>query len=626
MKFPKLSRPSLHRALMQNFSGGINTNLPPHLIETNEQAEVYNMFFNNGVLQKRPSFQKALDIDGYIVSDVKTDDGLFIYKYEIDEYGRGFFNGAFIKEDGSFYETNEITIKPEYEFSELEKEKLCYCFFPFSANGTLYLSAGYKSENDEFLGKIFKYSNSAFTEISDEEIYAPLVIINAKGNKFSSLPISDNAVFTPQIPFEGLNLLTKRIRVSYTTDGSSFSFPFLIERKPDTKIKVKLIGSFTENANIEEYSFTIDNDSHIAKLPGGISCFVSNLNSITFRLSDNTAAPPTAAAFSNNLEVEYYITENPNAKSFFEMSIFTPFGATKYSGGNRLFVAGNKDEKNLLRWSDVNNALYFPENNYAYVSDGQIMSLKKQGNMLVIFSKDEIHYTTYLSNSYTSDDFISGAVTDITAVSALFPITQLHSELGIYDKNAAYLMDNKIIFLGSDKKLYRIDSTNKITHISKKVDKFLKENNPQNIAAGRYLNYFLLATNLGIIAFNTETGGFYVWNDQIAARAFLTKEDKPVIVTNNAVYLLNEDEKFDFGFTTLTTDLYYPDKFKKLCKIIVIGDGGEISVIADNQIEITRKIKKYGTIYLNIPKAKNFKFKLKNCNNLEGIIFYYTLY
>lgn len=626
MKFPKLNKGGLHRLELHNFSGGLNTSLAPHLIGINEQSEINNMFFCDGVLKKRPAFKKLLSLDGYTVSNIKALEGQFVYKFIVDDFGRGLFTAAFINDKGELTEVGTIDIKEEYEFNEGLNEKICYTVFPFYSNGIIYICFGYKDQKGNFLSKLYKCENKEITLIADDEIYAPLILINGKGNKFSSLPIGENTIYSPQISFEGVNLLTKRVRATYTTDGSSFSFPFLAARKAGTPVKVRLTGAFNQGDSIEEFEFTINQDNEIINISNKGCCFISNYQNLTFRKSDNSPNPPIAASYSNNLEIEYYLEENKNAKSFFEMNIFTSFGGTKGGGGNRIFVTGNKNEKNLLRWSDINNPLYFPENNYAYVSDGEIKALKKQGNMLIIFSDNEIHYTTYLSGSYSAEELINGEIPDVTAISALFPIYQLHSELGLHSKDSVLLKDNKILFLGNDKKIYRIENGNKITHISKKIDSFLKGKEILNAVAGRYLNYFLLFTNCGIIAYNTENNGFYIWKEFFNAKTIFADEEAPIIVADDGVYTVSRDEDFEFDFTTFETDLYYPDKFKKLCKILVTADGGEISVLTRGEREILRKITPHTPIFINLPKAKRFKFRLKNCNNIESIIIYYTIY
>ena len=266
-----------------------------------------------------------------------------------------------------------------------------------------------------------------------------------------------------------------------------------------------------------------------------------------------------------------------------------------------------------------------PENNFAYVSNGEILSLNKQGNKLLIFSNNEIHYATYLAGSYSAEDFISGSITDITALSALFPINQFHSSLGVLNKNSAFLFDNKTVFLANDKKLYRIDGTNKITHLSQKIDSFLKQNKIEFSAVGRYLNYLLLITDKGIIAFNTEAESFYIWNEKINAEYIFGDENNPIIISNDGVYILSELEN-DFFFSTALLDLNYPDKHKKLNKILVNAEGGEIAIKISGKPIIFRKIRKNIPIFLNVPRVKSFSITLKNCNNFESVIFYYTLY
>ena len=628
MKYPKLRKPYEHRAELQNLSGGLNTYLPPHLISFNEQSEIENMFYYKGSLQKRPCFKKVSELEGYLVSNIETANGVFIYKHSIDEKGSGSFSSAFVTKEGNLITVADIPLSKEYEFESDLRGKTAYCFFPFYFNEILYLGIGFKDDYNGFMSKVYKFSQGEFILINDEEIYAPLIMLNGKGNNFSSLALGNNSIYSPQISFEGVNLLTKRVRCQYTTDGSSFSFPFLIKRKYGTPVKVKFTGCFEQNSDIEEISFVIDTDSTIAKIPGhnNIVCHVSHYKNVSFKNTDNSGHPPIAAAFSNNLEIEYYIEENINAKSLFEMGLQTTFGANRGTGGNRLFVAGNKTEKNLLRWSDLNNPLYFPENNFSYVSNGEILSLNKQGNMLLIFSNDEIHYATYLGGSYATEDFTSGSVSDITAISALFPISLLHSDVGAFNKNSVILLNNKTYFFGNDKKLYRIDGTNKITHISQKIDNFFKENNFEFSAVGKFLDYCLLITDKGIVAFNIQSESFYIWEDKIKAQFVLKNEDEPIIIASDGVYKKSNLENTEFSFTTATIDLNHPEKYKKISKIIVNGEGGEVSININGKPKIFRKISKNQPIFLNIPKIKNFSISLKNCNNFESVIFYYTLY
>ena len=88
------------------------------------------------------------------------------------------------------------------------------------------------------------------------------------------------------------------------------------------------------------------------------------------------------------------------------------------NGGTRLFVSGNPSEPNLVHWSDVNNPLYFPENNYARIGNSgmAVTAFGKQENILVLFKESEIYYATYVAGGdFTAQDVIDGKVVDVAA-------------------------------------------------------------------------------------------------------------------------------------------------------------------------------------------------------------------
>ena len=170
MKYPKLRKPYEHRAELQNLSGGLNTYLPPHLISFNEQSEIENMFYYKGSLQKRPCFKKVSELEGYLVSNIETANGVFIYKHSIDEKGSGSFSSAFVTKEGNLITVADIPLSKEYEFESDLRGKTAYCFFPFYFNEILYLGIGFKDNYNGFMSKVYKFSQGEFILINDEEI------------------------------------------------------------------------------------------------------------------------------------------------------------------------------------------------------------------------------------------------------------------------------------------------------------------------------------------------------------------------------------------------------------------------------------------------------------------------
>ena len=107
-----------------------------------------------------------------------------------------------------------------------------------------------------------------------------------------------------------------------------------------------------------------------------------------------------------------------------------------------------------MHWSDLNNPLYFPENNFSTVGDGsqKITAFGKQNDMLIIFKEHEIYYTNYASNNFTAEEVMSGAIIDVASSSATFPLTQIHSLIGCDCPNTIRLCANRLVWATTDKK------------------------------------------------------------------------------------------------------------------------------------------------------------------------------
>ena len=126
---------------------------------------------------------------------------------------------------------------------------------------------------------------------------------------------------------------------------------------------------------------------------------------------------------------------------------------------------GNKDEddKALVVWSSLNNPLYFPENNYAYVGDKSqgVTTFGRQGENLIIFKEKSTYYSYYATNdSITADDLINQTVIDYEANSVYFPMIQLNANIGCDCQNTVQLCRNRLVWANSDGNVYTLYSNN----------------------------------------------------------------------------------------------------------------------------------------------------------------------
>lgn len=149
------------------------------------------------------------------------------------------------------------------------------------------------------------------------------------------------------------------------------------------------------------------------------------------------------------------------------------YGGTNsgYADGTRLFVAGHPEYQNVLRWSNVNNSSYFPENNFAYIGrdDEKITALGKQDGYMVVFKDNETYAIDY---AFTTDE------ADNTTV--YFPISTISPYIGCDCPGSIQLISSKLTWLSSNGKVYVLYSQNSysernIREISKHIEKELKQ-------------------------------------------------------------------------------------------------------------------------------------------------------
>ena len=134
-------------------------------------------------------------------------------------------------------------------------------------------------------------------------------------------------------------------------------------------------------------------------------------------------------------------------------TIHTWFGGAKsgLEGGTRLFIAGFDGTPNRIRYSDLNNPTYFPENNFFDVGDTgeRITALAKQDTFLAVFKEHSIYAIEYAYN--TSD---TGEIT------VYFPSTPISPGTGCDCPNSIQLINDKLTWLTSEGIVYTLVSAN----------------------------------------------------------------------------------------------------------------------------------------------------------------------
>lgn len=342
-------------------------------------------------------------------------------------------------------------------------------------------------------------------ELTEEYFYAPTVLVNGKGNTYSYLPANEFTEYASQSTWESFNLMTPKFKAYFTTDGGyytnssgektwkgsrSFTIPWTVARVKKSDNDYVLAHDFkityTDNAGNENVitipagynnsevvtNFSADgyeeNEGFTTTVRIAIKLYSQKatvffyhgpLYSVEGTVTDKFVLP---RGMANNLLFEGYTKEKGGVSAIGDMSGCEWFGGSGegLSGGTRLFLYGGEYEPNHLMWSDVDNPLYFPENNDVYVGDqsDKITKIAKQSSMLAIFKKYSVHCATYVDNStsYTTEDVLNGLVSDVASVSAIFPLTQISGEIGCDLPSTVQLCDNHLVWCNSDGRIYTL--------------------------------------------------------------------------------------------------------------------------------------------------------------------------
>ena len=187
---------------------------------------------------------------------------------------------------------------------------------------------------------------------------------------------------------------------------------------------------------------------------------------VTFYESDGTTVKVlTASEFvEDNMTITAPCYKGDLSKVYcMEHCVWFGGAANGINGGSRLFLGGNTEHRSLMLWSALDNPLYFPENNYAYVGkNGEaITGFGKQNDMLVIFKENEVYYTRYVQNAdITADNLINQTIIDYQAASVYFPIVQLHTEIGCNVPDSIQLCRNRLVWAHTSGNIYTLVSAN----------------------------------------------------------------------------------------------------------------------------------------------------------------------
>lgn len=476
MRIPKMPKSNQYRVSVPALNGGVNLNDAPNLVEDNQLTAVLNMWWKDQALRTRAGLATTVERSFHIQTsgmgdsltykvyppvrvyrDGKPEDYVCCYcEFEMSRANHVFHFYRF-NESGSATHVSSLTFL-DYE----DGDPYATGMFMFAANPTadgIGLYAVFNSGDIYSMNKNFELQ-----KIEKSAFYAPLVVVNAVGvDDTGSPPVVSGT------QFEGYNLLSGAFRTAFTTDGKAHEFKLPLDNltmNNGESPAVEYTGTDGTVTRWESFSNTMFYAQASAEIGGETVTVKLYRRSGIIEFSTGVDTPyPLPGSISNNLIVTAWKTDPEATKKIANMQFATWFGGDRsgINGGTRLFVSGNPDHPNLVHWSDINNPLYFPENNYAYIGESsqKVTGFGKQTDILVIFKEHEIYSAEYVSgNTYTAQDVIDGKVVDVTANAAVFPITPINSGIGCDCPNTIQLCNNRLIWATSDGAVYGLMAAN----------------------------------------------------------------------------------------------------------------------------------------------------------------------
>lgn len=465
MEYPKCNQNAAYRVAVPALSGGVNLSAGVNFAADNQLTDCKNLYWKDGALRTRPGFQLCKVMDAMTAEQTlfagtvgwKGKPARCIANRLTEPDGKALLVITFFTADGHIGSTFPITLSP----GEEPQSMLVLSGPPTKGEG-VYAFIGLAEG-----GRVFEFDGDWWTEVTATDVYAPLVLVNGKGNLYGTLPANDSTEAAPASLFEGFNTLFGRFRASFFTDGVSSEFQLPGGPLADEDIEIQ----FMENQHFHTVIKAGETQSEPIPLLANAYVKVDREKATISFLHDGggttSAFPlPMQENLSNSLVITASLLSDPAERkrqgSPFYMKKAEWFGGSSLGDGSRLFLTGDPQAPGVVRWSDCASPLYFPENNYARVGGPEaVTAMAKQDDMLVFFKPHEIYATTFVEgSSYSAEDILTGTISDVTAVSATFPITQLHPAIGCDRPETVQLCDNRLVFARSDGGIYVLVSAN----------------------------------------------------------------------------------------------------------------------------------------------------------------------
>ena len=304
--------------------------------------------------------------------------------------------------------------------------------------------------------------------------YTPTVYINGRGDAYEEARANDFvSAFTPKV-LEAPNMLYNRYFAYFTSDGYSSSFRLPFTEMSSSYVICRINISPTEYV---EWEVTSDQNKSTRSFRGANVDFNIDRQTGTFFFTSNGnkySIPVFSNYVNNNIRISAQMDYNINYDSVVSCTLSETVGTT-------ILFSGGKD-KNKIFYTNYENPLYFPklENNEIGFADEKVNLLYRDSDRVFAF-KDNKVYSIKLEGGKAINSTALLADNGKTFYEKMgFKIECINDRIGTVIKETVCVIGGKLIWQGTDGKVYICGSGNTVLCISDEIEPITKEFGNQN--------------------------------------------------------------------------------------------------------------------------------------------------
>lgn len=341
--------------------------------------------------------------------------------------------------------------------------------------------------------------------------YIPVAYVNGRGDSY------DNAVDSKQVYtgephlLEPLNLLHGTFLAYFSSDGLSSRFALPFSKLTDERVSCRIY--YNETEYMEWHAFAGSVTAKKKFLGVDVTMNVDrNKGEIYFTVEAGDYSVPLMSKYkANNIR----ITATKRNDSDFSSIV----SSTCCSIVNSCLVFSGGNKKNKVFTAVYDKPLYFPFDGEIQIGDAsdRVTAMAIQSDSIVAFKKNGIYRIKAKRGKLKDAKAILGEVSRTYYENNDVSITAISRKNGCLNSNAITYKDGNIVWIDTDKQIYKLTNSFNVERITNKISSYLQNLDNDlfeecSTVAGNDGIYICLGEKIVFGQFNSDENiAWYIW-------------------------------------------------------------------------------------------------------------------